>query len=157
VSLGSPPLKSVILSFVTSCSLIFKIVQTQTFTVIITQTKKPHHLPRQNRLFQPEAKPNCASTLQGIQPKLCRLRGNASKTTYDVTKLFTRHGEQSGCFKSAWLHWRFLSLFIYLNSSVTEQPAVMLKQTSKNRSTVLKNISAGWETVQIKAVFVINR
>jgi len=34
-------------------------------------------------------------------------------------------------------------LFIYLNSSVTEQPAVMLEQTSKNRSTVLKNTSAG--------------
>ena len=31
-------------------------------------TKKPHHLPRQSRLFQPEAKPNCTSTLQGIQP-----------------------------------------------------------------------------------------
>ena len=43
---------------------------------------------------------------------------NTSKITYDVTKLFTRNGEQPGCFKSAWLHWRFLSLFIYLNSSV---------------------------------------
>jgi len=67
---------------------------------------------------------------------LCRLSGNASKTTYDVPKLFTRHGEQPGCFKSAWLHCRFLSLFVYLNSSVTEQPAVILEQTRKNRSTV---------------------
>jgi len=74
---------------------------------------------------------------------------------YDVTK--TVPGEQPGCFESSWLHWRFFSLFIYLNSSVTEQPAVMLEQTSKNRSTVLKNISAGWETVQIKVVLVINR
>jgi len=88
---------------------------------------------------------------------LCRLSGYASKTTYDVTTLFTKHGEQPGCFKSAWLHRRFFSLFIYLNSSAAEQPAVMIEQTSKNRSTVLKNISAGWETVQIKAVPVINR
>ena len=143
MNLGSPPLKSVILSFVTSCSLILKIGQTQTVTVIITQTKKPHLLPSQSRLFQPEAKPNCTSTLQGIQPtaQLATLSGNPSKTMYDVTK--TVPGEQPGCFESSWLHWRFFSLFIYLNSSVTEQPAVMLEQTSKNRSTVLKNISAG--------------
>jgi len=51
--------------------------------------------------------------------------------------LFTRHGEQLGCFENAWHHWRFVCLLIYLNLSVTEQPAVMLEQTSKNRSTVL--------------------
>jgi len=27
--------------------------------------------------------------------------------TLDVTKLCTRHGEQPGCFKGAWLHWCF--------------------------------------------------
>ena len=83
-----------------------------------------------------------SSLLHSLLP-LYRSSGNASKTTHDITKLLTRHGEQPGRFKSTWLHWRFFSLFIYLNSSVTEQPAVMLEQTSKNRSTVLKNISAG--------------
>jgi len=85
-----------------------------------------------------------SSLLHSFLP-LCSLAGNASKITYDVTKLFTTHGEQPGCFKSAWLHWHFFSLFIYLNSSVTEQPAVMLEQTSNNRSTMLKNIFAGWD------------
>jgi len=84
VSLGSPPHQSVILSFVTSCILIFKIVQTQTVTVIITQTKKPRHLPSQSRLFQPGAKPNCTSSLHFKESSLlhsllplCRLSGNA--------------------------------------------------------------------------------
>jgi len=36
-------------------------------------------------------------------------------------------------------------LFIYLTSGVLEQPAVMLEQRSKNRSTVLRNISAACE------------
>jgi len=31
-------------------------------------TDKPHHVPSQSRLFQPEAKPICTSPLQGIQP-----------------------------------------------------------------------------------------
>jgi len=48
-------------------------------------------------------------------------------------------------------------LFIYLNSSVTEQPAVMLEQTSKNRSTVLQIYPLAETTGQIKVVLVINR
>jgi len=56
----------------------------------------------------------------------------------------------------------FFSLFTYLTSGVLEQPAVMLEQTSKNRSAVLRNISftiqiKAEKTIQIKAVLVINR
>jgi len=84
-------------------------------------------------IFQPETQLykvhfKESSLLHSLLP-LCRLSGNASKTTHDVTKLFTSHGEQPGCFKRAWLNWRFFSLFIYLNSSGTEQPAVMLELT----------------------------
>ena len=147
VSLGSPPLKAVI-CFVTSCILIFNIVQIQTVTVIVTQTKKPHQLLYLTKVVYFNLKQNLtvqvhfkeSSLLHTLLP-LSRLCGNGSKTT----KLFTRHGEQPGCIKSAWLHWRLFSLFIYFNSSVTEQPAVMIEQKSKNRSTVLKNISAGWD------------
>jgi len=138
------------LSFVTSCILIFKIGQTQTVTVSITHTNKEkrNHTTylakvgyfnlKQNPTVQVHHKES--SLLHSLLP-LYRLSGKASKTTYDVNKLFTRHGEQPGCFESAWLHWRLFSLFIYLNLNITEQPAVMLEQTSKNRSTVLKNIS----------------
>ena len=122
--------------------LILKIVQT--VKVIITQTNHLTYLDKVG-YFTLKLNPTVqvhfkeSSLLRSLLP-LCRLSGNASKTTYDVAKLFTKHDEQLGCFKSAWLHWRFFSLFIYLNSSVIEQPAVMLEQTSKNRSTVLKNI-----------------
>jgi len=67
--------------------------------------------------------------------------GNASKTTHDVKKLFTRQGEQP-CFCSLAPLAFFFSLFIYLTSVVLEQPAVMLEQTEKNRSPVLRDISA---------------
>jgi len=39
----------------------------------------------------------------------------------------------------------FFSLFIYVTSGVLEQAAVMLEQTSKNRSAVLRDISAARE------------
>jgi len=64
--------------------------------------------------------------------------GNASKATHDVSKLFTGQGEQPGCYSLA----RLAFFFVYLTSGVFEQVAVMLEQTSKNRSAVLKDISA---------------
>ena len=67
--------------------------------------------------------------------------GNASKTTHDVSKLFTRQGEQPCCYSLAPLAF-FFSLFVYLITVVLEQRAVMLEQTSKNRSAVLSDISA---------------
>jgi len=102
---------------------------------------KPHHLPSQSTLFQPEAKRVCTSPLQGIQPtaqlaSTVGYSGNASKTTHDVSKMFTRQGEHPGCYSLSRMAF-FFSLFIYLTSSVLEQPAVMLEQTSKYRSTVL--------------------
>jgi len=70
--------------------------------------------------------------------------GNASKTTDDVNKLFTRQGEQPCCCSLAPQAF-FFSLFIFLTSVAHEQPAVMLEQTSKNRSAVLRDISAASE------------
>ena len=109
-------------------------------------TDKPHHLPSQSRLFQSEAKPICTSPLQEIQPSLLHsllllYSGIASKTTHDVSLLFTRQGEQTCCFSLAPLAF-FFSLFIYLTSVALEQPAVMLEQTSNNRLAVLRDIPA---------------
>jgi len=116
-------------------------------------TDKPHHLPSQSRLFQPKAKPICTSPLQGIS---LLYSGNASKITHDVTKLFIRQGEHPGCYSLAPLAF-FFSLSIYLTLGVLEQPAVMLEQRSKNRSAVLRDISAAWENNTDKAVLGINR
>jgi len=38
--------------------------------------------------------------------------GNASKTTHDVTKLFTRQGKRPGCYSLAPLAFSFVCLFI---------------------------------------------
>ena len=67
--------------------------------------------------------------------------GNASKITHDESRLFTRQGEQPCCYRLAPLAF-FFSLFVYLITVVLEQRAVMLEQTSKNRSAVLSDISA---------------
>jgi len=93
-------------------------------------TAKPHHLPSQSSLFQPEAKPICTSPLHKESSILHRLlllySGNASKATHDVRTLFNLAAK-------VWLDWlfSFLCLFIYLTSGVLEQSAVMLEKTSK--------------------------
>jgi len=121
--------------------LILKIVQT--VTVIITQTnhitclaKVGYSSLKQNPSVQVHYKES--SLLHSL---LLLYSGNASKTTYDISKLFTRQGEQPCCYSLVPLAF-FFSLFVYLTSIVVEQHAVMLEQTSKNRSAVLKDISA---------------
>jgi len=55
--------------------------------------------------------------------------------------LFTRQGEQPCCCSLAPL--AFFLFFVYLfQFGCTEQPAVMLEQKSKNRSALLRDISA---------------
>jgi len=49
----------------------------------------------------------------------------------------------------------FFSLFVYLTLRVLEQHAVMLQQTSKNRSAVLEIFPLHEKTIQIKAVLGI--
>jgi len=116
--------------------LILKIVQT--VTVIITQTNHITYLAkggyfnlRRNPSVQVHYK---ESSL--LHTLLLLYSGNASKTTHAVNKLFTKQGEQPCCCSLAPLAF-FFSLYIYLTSLVAhEQPAVMLEQTSKNRSAV---------------------
>jgi len=124
-----------------SVFLILKIVQT--VTAIITQTNHTTYLAKVG-YFNMKQNPSVlvhykeSSILHSL---LLLSSGNASKATHDVSKLFTRQGEQPGCYSLARLAF-FFSLFIYLTSGVLEQPAVMLEQTSKNRSAVLRDISA---------------
>ena len=144
MSLGSPLPKSVIFSFMHSH---FK-NRPNCYSRPNHQTDKPHHLPSQTRLFQPEPNPSVqvhykqSSLLHSL---LLLYSENASKTTHAVTKLFTRQGEQPGCYSLAPMAF-FFSLYIYLTSGVLEQPAVMLEQTSTNRSAVLRDISPAWES-----------
>jgi len=119
--------------------LILKIVQT--VTVIITQTNQITYLAKvgyfnlkQNPSVQVHYKKS--SLLHSL---LLLYRGNASKTTHDVSMLFTRQGEQPCCCSLAPLAF-FLFFVCLFNFSCTEQPAVMLEQTSKNRSAVLRYI-----------------
>jgi len=123
------------------CMLILKIVQT--VTVIITQTNHITYLAKvgyfslkQNPSVQVHYKES--SLLHSL---LLLYSGNASKTTHYVNKFFTRQGEQPCCCSLAPLAFSF-SLFIYLTSVAHEQPAIMLEQTSKNRSAMLRDISA---------------
>jgi len=122
-------------------SSVLKIVQT--VTVIIKQTNHITYLAtvgyfnlKQNPSVQVHYKES--SLLYSL---LLLHSGNASKTTHDVNKLFTRQGEQPCCCSLAPLAF-FFPLFLYLTSVAREQPAVMLEQTSKNRSAVLRNIFA---------------
>jgi len=115
VSLGSPPLKSVKLRHSVHSHL--KIVQTQTATVIIIQTNQTTY-PSKVGYFNLKQNPTVQAHFKKSSPMhsllpLSRSSRNATKTTHDVPKLFTRHGEQPDCFKSAWLHWLFL-FFVYL-------------------------------------------
>jgi len=107
--------------------LIFKIVQT--VTVIITQTNHITYLAKagyfnlkQNPSVQVHYK---KSNL--LHSLLLLHRGNASKTTHDVSMLFTRQGEQPCCCSLASL--AFFIFFVLFNFGYTEQPAVMLEQT----------------------------
>jgi len=116
----------------------------QTVTVIITQTNHITYLAtvgyfnlKQNPSVQVHYKES--SLLHSL---LLLYSGNASKTTHDVNKLFTRQGEQHHCSCSLAPLAFFFFLFLYLTSVAREQPAVMLEQTSKNRSAVLRDISA---------------
>jgi len=48
--------------------------------------------------------------------QLHRISGNASKTTYDITKFFNGQCQHPGYFKRAmvWLHWIFSFLCLFL-------------------------------------------
>jgi len=121
--------------------LILKIVQI--VKVIITQTSHIIYLPKvgyfnlhQNATVLVHYKESCL-----MHCLLLLYSGNASKTTHDVNKLFTGQSEQPCCCSLALLAF-FFSLFIYLTSVALEQPAVMLEQTGKNLSAVLRDITA---------------
>jgi len=121
--------------------LILKIVQT--VTVIITQTNHITYLTKVG-YFNLKQNPSVQVHLKksSLQHSLLLLHsGNASKTTHDVSMLFTRQGEQP-CLCILPPLTLFFSLFIYLTSVGLEQPAVMFRQASKNRSAVLRDISA---------------
>jgi len=121
--------------------LILKLVQT--VTLIITQTNHITYLTKVgyfNLKQNPSVQVHCKKS--GLLHSLLLLHsGNASKTTHDVSMLFTRQGEQPCCCSLAPLVL-FFSFFIYLISVALEQLAGMFEQTSKNRSAVLRDISA---------------
>jgi len=92
----------------------------ETVTVIITQTS---HTTNQTKVgyFNLKQKPSVqvhhkeSRLLHSLLP-LYRLSGNASKTTHDVAKLFSKQGEQPGCLKSGMvsLHWLFSLLCLFI-------------------------------------------
>jgi len=63
--------------------------------------------------------------------------------------LFNRHHENLAILKAPQVAstgiFLFFSLLVYLTSGVFEQPVIMLEQTSKNHSAVLKNIPTSSE------------
>ena len=97
-------------------------------------TDKPHHLPSQSRLFQPEGKLICTCPLQGIQPTAQLASTVQIKQKCFLNSAWRNQGvqqasEHPGSFKSTMvgLHWLFFSLFVYWTLDVLEQPEIMLE------------------------------
>ena len=143
MSLGSPLLKSVI----------FSIVRFHFKNRSNCYTNKPHHLPSQSRLFPPEAKPICTSPIQRNKPTAQLASAVQTKRKCSQNNTWGKQGVQQARWEP-WLLYKsyswaplafYFSWFVCLTTGVPEQPAVMLEQTSKNRSGLLRYIPAAWE------------
>jgi len=85
-------------------------------------TDKPHHLPSQSRLFQPEGKLICTCPLQGIQPTAQLASTVQIKQKCFLNSAWRNQGvqqasEHPGSFKSTMvgLHWLFFFFVCLLN------------------------------------------
>jgi len=110
--------------------LILKIVRT--VTVIITQTNHITYLAKVG-YFDLKQNPSAQvhykkSTL--LHSLLLLYCGNASKTTHDVSMLFTRQGEQPCCCSLAPLAF-FFSLYVYLTSAALNNLQSCLSRQAK--------------------------
>ena len=116
-------------------------------------TDKPHHLPQESRLFQPEAKSICTSPLQGLQPiqlclQGCQLQVN-KKCQTTCKKMPNRYKKRQSSWNrpnavgfdiSRWINWQ-------KHSGTREQGTNYCIQATNNYCTLEKTNRIKLETL----------